>query len=130
MAANLVVFTDEVYEHLVFDHARHLPLAGFDGNRAHDHHFQCGRCLTAPAGNRMGLRPSDFHRRGARRYLSYVGGAPFQPANSRWVPKTPGWRPFGLVEPGATGWQQAGGRPRCVATARTSLSRRPAPVGL
>lgn len=31
VAANLVVITDEVYEHLVFDHARHLPLAGFDG---------------------------------------------------------------------------------------------------
>ncbi|HZC51396.1 MAG TPA: aminotransferase class I/II-fold pyridoxal phosphate-dependent enzyme, partial [Mycobacterium sp.] len=31
VAADLLVITDEVYEHLVFDGHRHLPLAGFDG---------------------------------------------------------------------------------------------------
>ena len=31
MAADLLVITDEVYEHLVYDGRRHLPLAGFDG---------------------------------------------------------------------------------------------------
>lgn len=31
VAADLLVITDEVYEHLVFDDHRHLPLAGFDG---------------------------------------------------------------------------------------------------
>jgi len=29
--ADLLVITDEVYEHLVFDNRRHRPLAGFDG---------------------------------------------------------------------------------------------------
>ena len=31
VAADLLVITDEVYEHLVFDDHRHLPLASFDG---------------------------------------------------------------------------------------------------
>lgn len=69
VAANLVVITDEVYEHLVFDHARHLPLAGFDGMAERTitissaaKMFNCHRLE-----NRMGLRPSRTHRRGARR---------------------------------------------------------------
>ncbi len=31
VAADLLVITDEVYEHLVYDGRRHLPLAAFDG---------------------------------------------------------------------------------------------------
>ncbi|OOK70283.1 aminotransferase class I and II family protein [Mycobacterium kansasii] len=31
VAADLLVITDEVYEHLVFDGHDHLPLAAFDG---------------------------------------------------------------------------------------------------
>ena len=68
VAADLLVITDEVYEHLVFDGHRHLPLAGFDG--------MAERTITiSSAGqdvqlhrleDRMGLRPGRTHRRGAR----------------------------------------------------------------
>lgn len=59
----------------------------------------------------MGLRPSRTHRRGARRkqYLSYVGGAPFQPAVALALDTEDAWVAALRTRcgPGATGWQRA-----------------------
>jgi N-succinyldiaminopimelate aminotransferase len=65
VAADLLVITDEVYEHLVFDGRRHLPLAGFAG--------MADRTITISSAAKM-------FNCAAKQYLSYVGGAPFQPA--------------------------------------------------
>ncbi len=54
-----MTITGEVYEHLVFDHARHLPLAGFDGDRNARPHFQSAAKM--PAG-KSDLQPSRTHR--------------------------------------------------------------------
>jgi len=84
IAADLLVITDEVYEHLVFDGRKHLPLAGFDG--------MAGRTITISSAAKMfnctgwkigwACGPAELIQgvRAAKQYLSYVGGAPFQPA--------------------------------------------------
>lgn len=82
--ADLLVITDEVYEHLVFDGASHLPLAGYPG--------MAGRTITISSAAKMfnctgwkigwacGAAELIAGVRTAKQYLSYVGGAPFQPA--------------------------------------------------
>jgi N-succinyldiaminopimelate aminotransferase len=84
VANDLLVITDEVYEHLVFDGHRHLPLAGYPG--------MAGRTVTISSAAKMfnvtgwkigwACGPSDLIAgvRAAKQYLTYVGGAPFQPA--------------------------------------------------
>ena len=60
VAADLLVITDEVYEHLVFD-GQPPPAAGRlrRHGRAHDHHLQCGQDVQLHRlEDRMGLRPS------------------------------------------------------------------------
>lgn len=82
--ADLLVITDEVYEHLVFDGRRHLPLANYPG--------MAGRTVTISSAAKMfnvtgwkigwacGAAELIAGVRAAKQYLSYVGGAPFQPA--------------------------------------------------
>ncbi|MGB8387845.1 pyridoxal phosphate-dependent aminotransferase [Mycobacterium sp.] len=87
VAADLLVITDEVYEHLVYPSPKgheHLPLAGFDG--------MAGRTITISSAAKMfnctgwkigwACGPAELIAgvRAAKQYLSYVGGAPFQPA--------------------------------------------------
>ncbi|MET0699771.1 MAG: pyridoxal phosphate-dependent aminotransferase [Mycobacterium sp.] len=82
--ADLLVITDEVYEHLVFDGRAHLPLAGYPG--------MAGRTVTISSAAKMfnctgwkigwacGAPDLIAGVRAAKQYLTYVGGAPFQPA--------------------------------------------------
>jgi N-succinyldiaminopimelate aminotransferase len=82
--ADLLVITDEVYEHLVFDGRRHLPLANYPG--------MADRTITISSAAKMfnvtgwkigwvcGAPELIKGVRAAKQYLSYVGGAPFQPA--------------------------------------------------
>ena len=87
VAADLLVITDEVYEHLVYPSPGghpHLPLAGFEG--------MAERTITVSSAAKMfnctgwkigwacGPAPLIAGVRAAKQYLSYVGGAPFQPA--------------------------------------------------
>ena len=60
MDADLLVITDEVYEHLVFDGRRHLPLANYPGHgRPHHHHLERGQDVQLHRlEDRMGLRRS------------------------------------------------------------------------
>ena len=84
VAADLLVITDEVYEHLVFDGRRHLPLAGFDGLAERTVTISSAAKMFNCTGWKIGWAcgPAELIAgvRAAKQYLSYVGGAPFQPA--------------------------------------------------
>jgi len=84
VAADLLVITDEVYEHLVFDGRRHLPLAGFDGMAERTVTISSAAKMFNCTGWKIGWAcgPAELIGgvRAAKQYLSYVGGAPFQPA--------------------------------------------------
>jgi N-succinyldiaminopimelate aminotransferase len=84
VSADLLVITDEVYEHLVFDGHRHIPLAGFDGMAERTITISSAGKMFNCTGWKIGWAcgPAELIHgvRAAKQYLSYVGGAPFQPA--------------------------------------------------
>jgi N-succinyldiaminopimelate aminotransferase len=81
---DLIVVCDEVYEHILFDGRRHTPLATFPGMQE--------RCVLISSGgksfNTTGWKigwvcapPALLDAvRTAKQFLTYVNGAPFQPA--------------------------------------------------
>jgi N-succinyldiaminopimelate aminotransferase len=81
---DLIVVTDEVYEHLLFDSNEHIPISTLPGMR--------DRTLTISSGGKMfhttgwkigwmtGPAPLVAAARTAKQFLSFVNGAPFQPA--------------------------------------------------
>ena len=82
--ADLLVISDEVYEHLVFDSARHIPIATFPGMAERTVTISSAAKMFNCTGWKIGWAcgPADLVAgvRAAKQYLSYVGGAPFQPA--------------------------------------------------
>ncbi len=81
---DLIAITDEVYEHLVFDDLDHIPLATLPGMAERTvtisgagKSFNCTGwkigwvCAPAPLVSAV---------RAAKQFLTFVGGAPFQPA--------------------------------------------------
>jgi N-succinyldiaminopimelate aminotransferase len=81
---DLLVITDEVYEHLVFDDRRHVPLAGLPGMAERTVTISSAAKMFNCTGWKIGWACGPAHLiagvRAAKQYLSYVGGAPFQPA--------------------------------------------------
>jgi N-succinyldiaminopimelate aminotransferase len=81
---DLIVVTDEVYEHLLFDGREHVPMATLPGM------FE--RTLTISSGGKTfhttgwkigwmsGPEPLVNAAKTAKQFLTYVNGAPFQPA--------------------------------------------------
>ena len=82
--ADLLVISDEVYEHLVFAGRTHRPLAGFEGMAQRTITISSAakmfNCTGWKIGWACGPAPLLAGVRAAKQYLSYVGGAPFQPA--------------------------------------------------
>jgi N-succinyldiaminopimelate aminotransferase len=84
---DLLVITDEVYEHLVYtdfpDH-RHLPLANYPGMAERTITISSAAKMFNVTGWKVGWACGSAELiagvRAAKQYLSYVGGAPFQPA--------------------------------------------------
>ena len=81
---DLVVLTDEVYEYLVFDGVRHRPLATFDGMAERTVTISSAGKTFSTTGWKIGWAcgpaPVVAAVRAAKQFLTYVGGAPFQPA--------------------------------------------------
>ncbi len=83
IAHDLVVISDEVYEHLVYD-GEHVPIATLPGMRERTVTISSGGKTFSFTGWKIGwaCAPPDLLAavRTAKQFLTYVSGAPFQPA--------------------------------------------------
>ncbi|WP_262850986.1 pyridoxal phosphate-dependent aminotransferase [Mumia quercus] len=81
---DLVVVTDEVYEHLTFDGVRHVPLATLPGMRERTLTISSAGKSFSFTGWKVGWMsgPAPLVRAavGAKQFLTYTSGSPFQPA--------------------------------------------------
>ncbi|MFD4259710.1 pyridoxal phosphate-dependent aminotransferase [Streptomyces sp. NPDC058534] len=79
---DLLVVTDEVYEHLVFDAAEHIPLATFPGMRERTVTIGSAGKTFSFTGWKVGWvtanGPLVSAVRTAKQYLTYVSSGPFQ----------------------------------------------------
>lgn len=81
---DLLVISDEVYERLTFDGRTHLPIGTFPGMPERTVTISSAakmfNCTGWKIGWACGAPGLVAGVRAAKQYLSYVGGAPFQPA--------------------------------------------------
>src|SRR3712207_1273093 len=95
VAHDVLVVCDEVYEHLVFDDAEHLPLAGFPGMRERTVRISSAGKTYSATGWKIGwaLGPPELIAAvtDVKQFLTYVSGAPFQPAVARALNEGDGW---------------------------------------
>ena len=81
---DLIVVSDEVYEHLVFPGARHVPLATLPGMAERTLTISSGGKTFNTTGWKIGwlCGPPALvtAAKTAKQFLTYVSGAPFQPA--------------------------------------------------
>jgi N-succinyldiaminopimelate aminotransferase len=81
---DLVVVTDEVYEHLTFDDHEHVPIATLPGMFERTVTISSSGKTFSFTGWKIGwvTGPTDLVAavEGAKNWLSYSSGAPFQPA--------------------------------------------------
>lgn len=81
---DLIVISDEVYEHFVFDGLRHRSLAEFPGARDRTLVISSGGKTFRTTGWKIGwvCGPPELITavRAAKQFLTYVNGGPFQPA--------------------------------------------------
>ncbi|MEV6501411.1 pyridoxal phosphate-dependent aminotransferase [Streptomyces prunicolor] len=79
---DLLVITDEVYEHLVFDEAEHIPLVTFPGMRERTVSIgSAGKTFSFTGwkvGWVTGTAPLVTAVRSAKQFLTYVASGPFQ----------------------------------------------------
>jgi N-succinyldiaminopimelate aminotransferase len=84
LSHELLVLTDEVYEHLVFDGARHVSMAALPGMRERTLVVgSAGKTFNVTGwkiGWICGPAPLVSAVRTAKQFLTYVNGGPFQPA--------------------------------------------------
>jgi N-succinyldiaminopimelate aminotransferase len=81
---DLIVITDEVYEHLVFDGARHVPLATLPGMRDRTVTISSAGKTFSVTGWKIGWVQARADLVDAvmtvKQFLTFVNGGPFQPA--------------------------------------------------
>lgn len=79
---DLLVVTDEVYEHLVFDDAEHIPIATFPGMRERTLTISSAGKTFSFTGWKVGWVTATPELttavRSAKQYLTYVSAGPFQ----------------------------------------------------
>ena len=82
--ADLLVISDEVYERLTFDGREHLPIGSYPGMAQRTVTISSAakmfNCTGWKIGWACGSPELIIGVRAAKQYLTYVGGAPFQPA--------------------------------------------------
>jgi N-succinyldiaminopimelate aminotransferase len=83
---DLLVVTDEVYEHLVYDDAEHLPLVSFPGMRERTVSISSGGKAFSFTGWKVGwvtaAAPLVAAVRTTKQFLTYVSSGPFQYATA------------------------------------------------
>jgi N-succinyldiaminopimelate aminotransferase len=83
-AHDLVVIADEVYEHLLFDGRTHVPIASLPGMRDRTVTISSAGKTFSVTGWKIGWvcapPPLVAAVRTVKQFLTYVNGAPFQPA--------------------------------------------------
>ena len=92
---DLIVICDEVYEHLTFDDADHLPLATFPGMRERTVRISSAGKTFSVTGWKIGwvlaTRELINEITAVKQFLSYVSGGPFQPAVARALSQGDEW---------------------------------------
>jgi N-succinyldiaminopimelate aminotransferase len=92
---DLLVLCDEVYEHLVFDGAEHRPLAAFPGMRDRTLRISSAGKTFSATGWKIGwaLGPAQLitELNAVKQFLTFVSGAPFQPAVARALNEGDDW---------------------------------------
>lgn len=93
--ADLLVISDEVYERLTFDGYAHRPVATYPGMAERTVTISSAAKMFNCTGWKIGWACGPAHLvaglRAAKQYLSYVGGAPFQPAVAYALDNEDGW---------------------------------------
>lgn len=81
---DLIVYSDEVYEHLVFDEAQHIPIATFPGMKERTVTISSGGKTFNTTGWKIGWAcgPHEliFATQMAKQLFTFAGGTPFQSA--------------------------------------------------
>jgi N-succinyldiaminopimelate aminotransferase len=81
---DLIVVADEVYEHLTFDGRRHVPISTLPGMRERTVTISSAGKTFSVTGWKIGWACAPAHLltavRTVKQFLTYVNGAPFQPA--------------------------------------------------
>jgi N-succinyldiaminopimelate aminotransferase len=99
---DLLVVCDEVYEHLVFDDVEHLPLASFPGMRERTIRISSSGKTFSATGWKIGwaLAPAQLitELTAVKQFLTFVSGAPFQPAITRALDEGDAWVEQARVE--------------------------------
>jgi N-succinyldiaminopimelate aminotransferase len=79
-----LIVTDEVYEHLTFGDAKHIPIASLPGGRERTISISSGGKTFSTTGWKIGWITAPPEYIGpilaVKQYLTFVNGAPFQPA--------------------------------------------------
>ncbi|HYZ08180.1 MAG TPA: pyridoxal phosphate-dependent aminotransferase [Pseudonocardiaceae bacterium] len=92
---DLLVITDEVYEHLVFDGAVHVPIASLPGMAQRTLSVSSAGKTFSVTGWKIGWvcgpAPLVSAVQAAKQFLTFVGGAPFQPAVAHALRAELGW---------------------------------------
>lgn len=92
---DLLVVTDEVYEHLTFDGIEHVPLASLPGMAARTLTISSAGKTFNATGWKVGWVCGPAHLvaavRTVKQYLTFAGGTPFQHAIAAALPDVHGW---------------------------------------
>ena len=92
---DLLVICDEVYEHLLFDGVEHRPLATFPGMRERTIRISSSGKTFSATGWKIGwaLGPAQLITEitAVKQFLTFVSGAPFQPAIARALDEGDAW---------------------------------------